>query len=67
LVEKLSYADIYVAYYMEELKGINIIDFTAYPLLSAHQTRVYARPNIASYVNSPSRFPSVYGNLVPKS
>jgi len=63
---KLSYADIFVAYYIEEIKSLNVIDFAAYPLLSAHFTHVYSRPAIAAYVNSPTRFPSVYAKIIPQ-
>lgn len=62
---QVSYADFYVAYNTEELKGVGI-DLSSFPLLSSHFSMIYERPNVAAYVNSPSRYPSVFKNLIPK-
>lgn len=62
---QISYADFYVAFNTEELIGVGI-DLSSFPLLYSHYSSVYSRPNVAAYVQSPSRYPSVFKNIVPK-
>jgi Glutathione S-transferase, C-terminal domain len=65
IIIQISYADFFVVSITEEIKLHNL-GLDAYPLLSAHLSRVLARPRIAAYVADPSRHPSGFARFIPK-
>eukprot|EP00026_Physarum_polycephalum_P016068 Phypoly_transcript_16901.p1 GENE.Phypoly_transcript_16901~~Phypoly_transcript_16901.p1 ORF type:complete len:241 (+),score=48.53 Phypoly_transcript_16901:67-723(+) len=63
--KKVSLADLFIMTVVEEVKAANI-PLEAYPLLSAHQTMMHARPHLAPYVADPARYPPNVTRFVPK-
>jgi glutathione S-transferase len=62
---KISLADIYVISLTEEARHAKL-GIDAFPLLFAHIDTILSRPNLASYVADPKRYPPNFDRFIPK-